>query len=83
MSDQLVAETTTYTTHNKLKRRTSTPAVGFEPAIPAIEQLQTYAFNSTAIGISIYITTYPVNLQLFWGGEFRTVNINKVCVLSR
>jgi hypothetical protein len=43
MSDQLVAEAATYTTHNKHKRRTPIPSTVFEPAIPAIEWPQTYA----------------------------------------
>jgi hypothetical protein len=38
-SEQLVAETATYTTHNKHKRKTSMPSAGFEPAIPAIKRL--------------------------------------------
>jgi hypothetical protein len=33
-SDQLVAEASTYKTHNKHKRRTSMPSVGFEPTNP-------------------------------------------------
>jgi len=37
--DQLVAEVTTYRTHNKCKRRISMPSSGFESAIPAIERL--------------------------------------------
>ena len=41
-SDQLVAGAATYTTHNKHKRQTSMPLVGFEPTIPVIKQLQTY-----------------------------------------
>jgi hypothetical protein len=41
MSDQLVAEAATCTTHNKQKKRISTTSSGFEPAIPAIEQPQT------------------------------------------
>jgi hypothetical protein len=45
MSNQLVAEAATYTTHNKHKRRTSMPSEGFKPAIPAIEQPQTYALS--------------------------------------
>jgi hypothetical protein len=40
MSDQLVAEAATYTTHNQHKGQTSMPAVGFEPTIPAIKRLQ-------------------------------------------
>ena len=44
-SDGLVAETATCTTHNKKKRRTSLSSVEFEPAIPGIERLHTYATN--------------------------------------
>jgi hypothetical protein len=50
MSDQLVAEAATYTTHNKHKRRTFVPSVGFEHAIPANERSQTYALDGTATG---------------------------------
>jgi len=42
-SDQLVAEVTTYTTHNKHQRPKSIPSAGFEPAVSRIERLQTYA----------------------------------------
>jgi hypothetical protein len=35
-------------THNKHKRQTSTPSVGFEPVIPAIRSLQTYTLDRTA-----------------------------------
>jgi hypothetical protein len=52
MSDQLVAEATTYTTHNKHRRRTSMLFVGFELAIPVIKQLQTYALDHTATRIN-------------------------------
>jgi len=44
-SDGHVAETATCTTHNKNKRRTSLTSVEFEPAIPGIERLHTYATN--------------------------------------
>ena len=50
MSDQPVAETTTYTKHDKRKRRTATPLAGFELAIPAIERPQTCALNRAATG---------------------------------
>ena len=46
-----MAEAATYTTHNKHNRRTSMTTAGFEPAFPAIEQLQTYALDCTATGI--------------------------------
>ena len=47
-SDQLVAETATYETHNKHKRRISIPLAEFEPATPAIERPQSYALDRTA-----------------------------------
>ena len=50
-TDHPVAEVATYTTHNKHKRRISVPSPEFEPAIPAIDRLQTYALDGTAIGI--------------------------------
>jgi len=37
--------------HNTHKTRTSMPSAGFEPAIPAIKQLQTHALDRTAAGI--------------------------------
>jgi len=46
--DQFVAS---YTTLNKHKRRTSIPLAEFEPAIPGIERLQTYALDRKATGI--------------------------------
>jgi hypothetical protein len=51
MSDQAVAQAATYNTRNKQKRRTPTPSVGFETAIPAIQRLQTYSLDHTVIGI--------------------------------
>jgi hypothetical protein len=55
MSDQLVAEAATYTTHNKHKRRISIPSRGFEPAIPAIERPQIYTLERTVTGIGVDI----------------------------
>jgi hypothetical protein len=56
MSDNLVAETGTHTTHNIHKRRTSLPPEGFETAIPAIKRLHTYALDRTATGVwRIYV----------------------------
>jgi hypothetical protein len=37
--------------HNKHNRRTPMPSAGFEPAIAAIERLQTYALHRTTTGI--------------------------------
>jgi hypothetical protein len=47
MTDQLVAETATYMKHNK-HERIFMRSRGFEPAIPAIKRLQTYAFDHRA-----------------------------------
>ena len=48
--DQLVAETSTYTTHNTHNRQTSTPPVGFELTVSAGEQPQAYALDREATG---------------------------------
>jgi hypothetical protein len=53
-SDPLVTVAATYTTHNKHKRRTPMPSAGFEPAIPEIEPLQTYALVRTDSGTGSY-----------------------------
>jgi len=46
-SDKLFAEAATCTGHNK--RNTA----GFEPAIPAIKRLHTYAHTATRIGSNV------------------------------
>jgi hypothetical protein len=51
MSDQLVAEAATYITYNIRKGQISRPSAGFEPAIPAIKRLQTYAVDPMATWI--------------------------------
>ena len=51
MSDQLVAEAATYTTHTKQRRQTAMPSAGFEPAIPAMDRLQTYVLDRTVTTI--------------------------------
>jgi hypothetical protein len=45
MSDQLIAEAATYTTHNKHKRRKYMTSARFEPAISATKWLQFYALD--------------------------------------
>jgi hypothetical protein len=50
MSKQPTTHGTTYTQHPKKTRQTSIPSAGLEPAIPASNQPQTYAFDYTAIG---------------------------------
>jgi hypothetical protein len=47
------------TTHNKHKRQTSMPPMGFEPTIPASERPQTYFLDRAATGIGPgYLTLY-------------------------
>jgi hypothetical protein len=53
-SDQTVALATTYTTHNKHNSQISIPKRGFEPAIPTIDGLQTYALYRTATRIGLH-----------------------------
>jgi hypothetical protein len=50
-SDQVVAEAAIYTKHNKHDRQVPMASVGFEPTIPEIKRLQTYALGDTATGI--------------------------------
>jgi len=50
MSDQLVVEAATCRTHNRHKRRTSMPAGGFKPTIPAIEQPQIDVLTARLLG---------------------------------
>ena len=47
------AVATTYTAHNKHKRRTSMLSTGFEPAIPATERPQIFALGRTATGAGL------------------------------
>jgi hypothetical protein len=54
-SDQPVAETSTWQTHNTHNRQTSMPPAGFEPAIPAGERLQTHALDRSATGIGFLL----------------------------
>jgi hypothetical protein len=50
MRDQPIAETSL--THNIHKRQSTMPPVGFEPIIPTIKWLQTYALDCMATWIS-------------------------------
>jgi hypothetical protein len=58
-----VAEAATYTTYTKHKRRTVVPSAGFEPAIPVIKRLQTYALDRTVTGIdNVFTHCMEINL---------------------
>jgi hypothetical protein len=62
------------TTHNTHKKQTSMPPVGFEPAIPASERLQTHALDrmATGIGWSCTLTT-PICLYGMYRGNFTII----------
>jgi len=45
MSNQPVAEATTYTTQNKHNKQTLLPSAGFEPLIPATKKLHIYTLK--------------------------------------
>jgi len=53
-NDDLVAEAAIYTTHNKHKRRTSITLAVFEPAIPTVRRLDTYALGATTTEIGSF-----------------------------
>ena len=53
--DYLVAEATTYKTNTREEHPCF--SVGFEPAIPAIKLLQTYALDDRATGIGWTVVT--------------------------
>ena len=53
------------------------PLAGFEPAIPAIERLQTYALDRTATGTGWEIHYYT----LFQSPELNVVNITFILTL--
>ena len=51
-----------YTTHKEHKRRTSMPLAEFEPAIPAIKRLQTYASDTAAtVMVSLSLSYTVIN----------------------
>ena len=51
MSDQLVAEDASYTTHNKHEWRKTIPSVEFEHTFPAIKHPQTHILDLMATGV--------------------------------
>ena len=55
-SYQLVAEAATYPTHNKHKRRKSIPSAEFEPAVPGIKRLHTYALDCKVTRIGNFLS---------------------------
>jgi hypothetical protein len=65
-SDQPVAETATYTTCNKHKRRTSMPSAGFGPAIPTTERRQTCVIELTATTWIYQNTVTYLRLQVLY-----------------
>jgi len=69
-SDQLVAESATYTTRNKHKgRKSMTPAV-FEPAISGSERPQTHASTHTIIHFNLHKWRTCSSHRLYWLNKF-------------
>ena len=61
MSDQLVAKTATYATHNIRKKRTCIPSARFELAIPLIKRMQNDALDGMASGIGIKVEAVHIS----------------------
>jgi len=68
ISDQPVAESSTYTTHNKHNRRNCMPSTGFEPAIPAVQRQQNDALENTATGAAFVVPALH-QIPLRWLNE--------------
>jgi hypothetical protein len=60
MSDQPITEATAYTIHDKHRRYTSHPSVGFKHAIPETKQLQAYSLDNMATKISFGDTCWII-----------------------
>jgi hypothetical protein len=67
MRDQPVVEASTYTGQHKTQ--TSMPSVGFEPAIPATKQSQTYALGCAATRIGKNTTAVALIVQKLLYGD--------------
>ena len=66
MSDQPDAETSTWQ-HNTHNRQTSTPPVGFEPAIPESQQPQSRALDCMVTGIGLLFLTVTYMFSIATG----------------
>ena len=68
-SDQPIADTATYTTHNQHKEQISMPSAGFETMIPPLKRLQACALNRTATGSGLlnpYLLKTPIDNLVAW-----------------
>jgi hypothetical protein len=82
MSDQPVAEASTYTGQHiiyKHKRQTSMPRTGFEPAISETKRPQTYALDRAASGIGNATTWKTVILNMSKVKEYLMGTCLKIC----
>jgi hypothetical protein len=76
MSDQPVAETSTWQTHNTHNRQTSMSPVGFEPAIPAGDRLQTHALDRSATGIgTVALISHKNSKAVAFSQYFHNFNV--------
>ena len=69
-SDQLFADSATYTTHNKHKGRKSMTPAGFEPVIPASERPQTHASTHAFIHFTLHKWCTCSSHRLYWLNKF-------------
>jgi len=90
MSDRPLAETSTCTTDNTYKRQTSMPPAGFEPAIPASDQLPTHSLDRKPTNLVPHLTlTYPwiIYLQAWlkrdqpWWAQSQVILTNQISCL--
>jgi hypothetical protein len=73
-----VAETATYTTE-PTEDPNIIPAVRFEPAIPKIKRLHTYALDSTVAGIGVREALHTENM-IKYKMDFRNI-YSKTCLI--
>ena len=78
-NEHSIAEATTYTIHNKHKRRTCLSSAWFEPTIPAIKRLQISALDRAVTGIvhcvEIWEQALRKNVVLNLVYEYSIVNV--------
>jgi hypothetical protein len=53
MSDHLIAEAPAFASHSEHNKRTALLSAGFEPTIPAMKGLNSYALDREATGIGM------------------------------
>jgi hypothetical protein len=82
MRDQPVAESCSWQHIILNKRQTAITPVGFEPAIPASDRLQTHVLNRAATGVGlflytllIFVCTRPINCKCYCSVSIESIRI--------